>query len=109
MPDAPLTAALLGLLVLAYYLLIRRANELFAARVEGGHARPLRGRPPPALLASWSDILSQPPRVARATLRVTLENGRPMLRADGLDEARLQRLRNVLGLWPLARLRPPRR
>jgi hypothetical protein len=33
-----------------------------------------------------------------------------MLRADGdLDADRLQRLRNVLGLWPLARLRPPRR
>jgi Protein of unknown function (DUF3634) len=109
-PDATLSAAALGLLVLLGYLLLRRANELFAVVVERGRARPLRGRPPPALLAAWNDVLAQPPAVARATLLVTLEDGRPMLRAQGdLGDAKLQRLRNVLGLWPLARLRPPRR
>lgn len=110
MPDASIAAVALGLLVLAGYLLLRRANELFAVLVERGRARPLRGRPPPALLAAWNDVLAQPPAVARATLRVTVEDGRPMLRAGGgLGDEKLQRLRNVLGLWPLARLRPPRR
>jgi hypothetical protein len=106
-PDATLTALALGLLVLVGYLVLRRANELFAVRVERGRATPLRGRPPKALLDAWTDVLAQPPRVEHAVLRVTVEDRRPMLRVQGdLDAARLQRLRNVLGLWPLARLRP---
>ncbi|HEU4411489.1 MAG TPA: DUF3634 family protein [Polyangiaceae bacterium] len=107
MPDAPLTAAALGLLALVAYLVLRRANELFAVRVVRGRITTLRGRPPKALLAEWHDVLAQPPPVERAVLRVTVEGRRPMLRVRGeLDAARLQRLRNVLGLWPLAKLRP---
>lgn len=87
------------------------ANELFALRVMGGRVRVTRGRLPQALLDDIKDVL-QRDGVTSATLRCTLEGGRPQLTGEGeaFPAATLQRLRNILGQWPVAKIRnAPRR
>jgi hypothetical protein len=103
------SSSLLALALLALVALgLRRMGELCVLRVRRGQVFPLRGRLPPGLLGDLRDIAASPP-VARASLRITVENGRPMLRASGLPEGQLQRMRNCVGLHPLSRFRtaPP--
>ena len=98
-------AAIAGLL-----WMMRNATLLFSAEVKNGRIVSLRGRAPKGLVRDLSDVLRRRP-VKQASLRVVVEGGSPALRAKGdLDEGELQRLRNVLGTWPLAKIRaaPPR-
>jgi hypothetical protein len=86
----------------------RRATELFAVRIQNGRATHLRGRIPPALFTEIADIAARPP-IERATLRAVLHGGTPALDIAGpVSEAQAQRLRNVLGRFPLARIRAGR-
>jgi len=86
----------------------RRATELFAVRIEGGRAKHLRGRMPPALFTEIADICGRPP-IERATLRAVLQGGTPALQITGaVSDAQAQRLRNVLGRFPAARIRSGR-
>jgi hypothetical protein len=86
----------------------RRATELFAVRIEHGRATHLRGRIPPALFSEIADVCARPP-VERATLRAVLHGGTPALEITGaVSEAQAQRLRNVLGRFPAARIRSGR-
>jgi hypothetical protein len=107
MLDAPTALLVFTLLALAVVAL-RRLGELCVLRVRGGRVIPQRGRLPRALLADLEEIAAHPP-VARAELRIVVENGRPMLRATGLSGVQLQRMRNCVGLHPLSRFRtsPP--
>lgn len=85
--------------------MMRNANLLFSAKVEQGRVVALRGRAPKGLMRDMTDVLRQRP-VKQATLRVVVQGGAPALEANGdLSEGEQQRLRNVLGTWPLAKIR----
>jgi len=106
---APVTGALIfGLAVAAIVALLwmmRNATLLFSAEVERGRIVTLRGRAPKGLVRDMTDVLRQRP-VEKASLRVVVEGGAPALHATGdLNEGEQQRLRNVLGTWPLAKIR----
>lgn len=101
-------AVILGLAVLAIatlVLMMRNATLLFWAEVEQGRVVKLKGRAPKGLVRDLNDVLHRRP-VTRATLRVRAEGDRAGLDAKGdLKEGELQRLRNVLGGWPVAKIR----
>lgn len=73
--------------------------------VRNGRVSTARGKPPARLVQDFEDVVRKP-AVKHATLYVNVDGTRARLTARGtIDEGRLQRLRNVLGLYPLARLR----
>ncbi|MDB4987117.1 MAG: hypothetical protein JWN04_2295 [Myxococcaceae bacterium] len=93
-------------MVLALALLVfaaGRARELCVLSVRAGRVLLMRGALPPSLLEAVLDIVSRA-RVERATVRVLRDGAAARLMASGLDEPTLQRLRNVLGTYPLPRL-----
>jgi hypothetical protein len=103
---------LLGLIPLVLALI--RANELVCLRARGDRVAVVRGRIPPRLLTDISDILRRPrgqsatdvTDVTDVTLKIVVEDGRPRVYADGeLSDAQRQQLRNVVGMWPLAKMR----
>lgn len=107
----PFAVVLLLLIVLApLAVALLRANELFFLRLQGGRLRVVRGRIPQELLNDMADVLRHPP-VERGSIRGVSEDGRAQVYAKGdLSEAQQQRLRNVLGRWPVPRIRnAPRR
>ncbi len=94
------------LAVAAFFWLVFRAGrdrELFVLSVRGGRTRLVRGRLPPSLLEALSDVMARA-KVQRATLRVFRERDHARVEASGLNEWELQRARNVVGTYPLARL-----
>lgn len=102
----------LALLLIAIPLVIAlvRANELFCLRVSGTRVAVVRGRIPQGLLDELGDVFRKSP--AEVTLRGVSEGGHARVYADGeLSEAMRQRIRNVIGQWPVVRIRnaPPRR
>ncbi|MFT3923712.1 MAG: DUF3634 family protein [Myxococcales bacterium] len=80
-----------------------RERELFVLAVRSGKTRLVRGKLPPSLFATLSDVM-QAAKVERATVRVWREQDHARLEASGLNEWVLQRARNVLGTYPLAKL-----
>ncbi len=94
-----LVLAAVGALVLA----VRRALELFVLEARDGQLVTARGRSPAELLREIEDILDR--ARASGTIVVRLEAGHAAVRATGLDEATTQRLRNVVGRFPTARLK----
>lgn len=94
---------LLGLIPLVLALL--RANELVCIRAMGDRVTVVRGRVPPRLLADIGDILRRPP-VDDVTIRIVVEDRSPRIYAEGeLSDAQKQQLRNVVGSWPVAKIR----
>ncbi len=92
-------------LVVTVTLAARRALVIFEIHVSDGKLTRARGRIPQALL---SDFLVVCPRGhdSKLTIVCRVEQGRARLITSGpLDEDTLQRMRNLLGLWPLARLK----
>ena len=95
---------LLLLAAVPLVLALLRANELFCLRVRGKRVSVVRGRIPQRLLDDICDIFAKNP--AEATLRVVLEDQRARVYADGdLSDPVKQRLRNVVSLWPVAKIR----
>ncbi len=92
---------LVAALVLPFLAILGRANELFTLGVDRGKVTVLRGKVPPSLLRDARDVLRD---VDRATVTARLENGLPMVRAEGLSEAQLQRMRNVVGRFSRAQM-----
>ena len=102
--------AVVVLLGLGLLLWASRARELFCLSVRAGRVLVVRGRIPPAVLAAIRDVVAAPPAVEDATLRAVLEeNGARLVVTGTIDEGRAQRLRNVFGIFPVAKLRaaPP--
>jgi len=86
----------------------RRANELFAIRVQRGTAHHIRGRVPPALFSAIAEVVARPP-IEQATLRAVLRSRMPALEVVGnVPDYQIQQLRNVLGQFPTARIRAGR-
>lgn len=105
-----------GLLILAIVVLplarmISRATELFVLRVEGGRCRFVRGRIPQSLLHDLGDVLKS--TRSSGQLKAVTRRGTAVWVANGdFSEGTLQRLRNVLGTYPLAKIKaglPPKR
>ena len=95
---------LLGLvlvLVVPFAVMLRRADELFVLEVRAGQLTVVRGRPPASLLRDLRDVVRG---VAEARLTARREQGRAMLQATGLNEAQLQRARNVVGRFSGVRI-----
>lgn len=87
------------------------AHELFFISARRGRLLVVRGRVPQSLLEAIDDVLTR--AAARdARVAVRLDGGRARCVVRGVDEHVAQRLRNVVGTFPLARLRaasPPAR
>ena len=98
-----MAAFVLLVLVVAAFLYFARSNELFAISVQDGKQSVTRGYVPPALLGDFADVLRG---VKHAKIRALKSNGRASLEYRGdIDEHVAQRLRNVLGLYPLTRFK----
>jgi hypothetical protein len=94
------TMATLSCLALA----ARRAVTLCVVEVRDGRIQVTHGGIAPRLLADIGDVLASP-RVMSATLRIVRSQGSASLTASGdLSDAQLQRIRNVIGSVPLAKL-----
>ena len=96
----------IGALVFSVVLVLflaRRAVTLFELTAEGGRVVRVKGRIPPEMLGDLEDVF----RRASATgqLSVRIEDGRPTVHALGLDDGTTQRVRNVVGRFPLARIK----
>jgi hypothetical protein len=103
----------LGLALWPLIVSIRRGTELFVVRVRDGQVRFTRGRMPQGLLDDIADVVDSPP-IRRAELRAVRRGGRAELVARGeLSPDQQQRLRNVLGRYPVPQImagaRPGRR
>lgn len=89
----------------------RRMGELFVLRAHRGRLVVVRGRVPQRLLDDLRDVV-QKAGVQDAVLRCVVDDGRPRIQAPRgtLDATAEQQLRNILGMWPLAKIRAaPRR
>ena len=105
MAEPSLALVLVVLLVAAVMVAAQRALTLFELEIVNGQVVRARGRIPPSLL---HDFLGVCPRglEARVVIRCRLERGLPRLITKGpLEQDAVQQLRNLLGLWPLARLK----
>lgn len=94
---------LLAAVAVAIGAAIDRALNVLDLRVERGKVRRASGRASGELLRELEDVVSR----ARATGRIVLriEGGEVAVRTHGLDEGTTQRLRNVVGRFPAARLK----
>jgi len=105
---------LVGLLILILVsipllLSIRRSNELFCLDVARGKAHRRRGHLPQGLLDDVEEVVRRPV-VRRASIRVTQERGRPRVYVRGkMPDGQLQRLRNVVGAYPVAKIKGGKR
>lgn len=105
MMEPSLALALVVLLAAVVIGSACRALTLFEFEVKDGHVTRARGRIPQALL---HDLLGACPRglESKVVIRCRVERGCARLTTQGpLSEETVQQLRNLLGLWPLARLR----
>ena len=96
---------LAGAVILLLVILARNANLLFEAEIRGGRLISFRGRLPKELARDLEDVARIRP-IPSARLRVIVSDHRPFLQASsGLDDNELQRMRNVVGTWDLAKIR----
>jgi hypothetical protein len=99
-----LFAAVLALLVAA-----RRALTVCVIDVRSGQARVVRGGLARGVLTDVEDVVARP-AIARATLRIVRSQGHAQLEIEGdVSDVQQQRLRNVIGSVPLAKLANARR
>ena len=91
------------------WLATRRAVTIAELVVEDGVIRIVRGGIPPSVVADLRDVLSDPPvRVAR--LRIVRAVRYAEVRIGGeVSASQVQRIRNIIGSVPLARLASARR
>ena len=82
-----------------------RVGELFCVSVRQGKVLVVRGRVPAGLLQEIASMVNRPV-VRRATIRgLKTEHGGRVVFSGDIDDARRQRIRNVFGLYPAAKLR----
>lgn len=102
---ALLVIGLSGAAILLLVILARNANLLFEAVIRDGRIISVRGRLPKRLEHDLEDVARLRP-VHHARVRADLSDRRPMLQATGdVEPNELQRMRNVLGMWDLAKIR----
>ena len=95
--------------VVAAWLLFRRASELCAIRVTNGGSELVRGRAPTRFLSDVGDIVERA-HLDRAVVRVVSESGYPHLVADeDVPDAVAQQIRNAVGQHTVAQFRTGKR
>lgn len=80
-----------------------RARAICVLSVRRGRVLVLRGNLPSSLLDALAEVVDRQGTV-RGTVSILRDGERARIEASGLDEYALQRARNVLGTYPLARL-----
>lgn len=104
--DGATTVAILffGAALVALYVASRRAITVAELEIERGAVRVVRGGVVPPVLADLRDIARTPP-IQQATIRILRSSGRAEVELRGVvSETQAQRIRNVVGSVPLARL-----
>lgn len=105
---SPTALALVVLTFVVVLFLARQTRVLLVIEVSAGRILRLSGRAPAELCSDLEDVLSR--SMATGKVVLFLEGGRATVRATGsMDEATKQRLRNVVGRFPVARLKSARR
>ena len=95
----------LGLLLLVGYLLWMRKQELFRISIRDGKQTVTRGYVPTGLLSDFGAAVRG---VGQGEVRAHKGEGGARLSFSGqIDVGVAQRLRNIFGLYPTARLRAP--
>jgi len=95
----------LGVVLGVLYLLFVRSQELFRISIRGGKQTVTRGYVPVGLLNDFGAAVRG---VTRGEVRAHKAQGGARLSFGGdVDAGVAQRLRNMFGLYPLARLRAP--
>jgi hypothetical protein len=95
----------LGLVLVVGYLLFTRSQELFRIEIRGGRQTVTRGYVPVGLLNDFGAAVRG---VKRGEVRAHKAQGGARLSFGGdVDAGVAQRLRNIFGLYPVARLRAP--
>jgi hypothetical protein len=88
----------------ALYVSALRATTIADLDIERGVVRIVRGGIAPPILADLRDIARTPP-IERASLRIVRSSGRAEVTIRGdVRPDQAQRIRNVIGSVPLARL-----
>jgi hypothetical protein len=94
----------LGALV-ALYVAADRARTIAVVEMERGKARVVRGKLPAKVLAEIRDVAERNRLTGTVTIR--RESGAVRVDLSGIDDPRAtQQLRNVIGRFRLAELRP---
>ncbi len=100
-----LALILVACLIVAAGVAAQRSLTLFEIVVERGQVVRARGRLPQSLLHEFLDVCPRGLK-ERLVIRCRIERGSARLITQGpFDDDTVQRLRNLLGLWPLARLK----
>lgn len=95
---------LFAVAALGVWLVFERHAELFVVSWKRGELRVVRGQLPNGLRLALAEALTQM-RVERTTVRAARVERGARLTASGLDDFRLQRLRNLFHLYPVSRLK----
>jgi hypothetical protein len=85
------------------YVAALRATTIADLEIERGVVRVVRGGIAPPILADLRDIARAPP-IERARIRIVRSSGRAEVMTHGVTSEQAQRIRNVIGSVPLARL-----
>jgi hypothetical protein len=103
--DAGILVLGLGALVLAaLYASARRAVTIAELTVDSGVVRVVRGGIAPPVLADLRDVAKAPP-IKDLRIRIVRSSGRASVELRGqVPDPQAQRIRNVIGSVPLARL-----
>lgn len=96
--------------VIALYVSARRAVTVAELEIERGAVRVVRGGIAPPILGDLRDVARRP-RIEEGRIRIVRASGRASVELSGkLTPEQAQRIRNVIGSVPLARLmNAPRR
>lgn len=95
--------------LVALYVAARRATTIAELRIDNGALGVVRGGIAPAVLADLRDVAKAPP-IRELRVRIVKSSGRAEVSFFGnVSDAQAQRIRNVIGSVPLARLINARR
>lgn len=95
---------ILATALVALYIAAQRAVTIAELRVERGSVRVVRGGIVPPVLADLRDVAKRPP-IDDLRILITRSSGRAQVTFSGrISEEQAQRVRNVVGRVPLARL-----
>jgi Protein of unknown function (DUF3634) len=98
--------AVIGLVAFVYGVIVAvdASRRVLEIQVERGRILKLEGKAPGELVNDVADVLERSQVTGR--ILVQFEGDRAAVRASGeVDEGTVQRLRNVVGRFPTARLR----
>jgi hypothetical protein len=100
-----LVVVVIGLLLVLGLLAFSRAQALFRIEIRGGRPRVARGYVPAGLLSDFGAVVRG---VEYGEIRAYKAEGGAKLAFSGdIDDGAAQRLRNIFGLYPIARLTSP--